>query len=93
MPAKQAIKDKLQDSVATYLRCGGVVNKQIKKGLLLSLWLKKIKIGEYLNWQNYGHESVAPFFGPSCRIKYTSHSSQSWILLKILNIDQHYSTV
>jgi len=37
MPTKQAIKDKLQDSVATYLRCGGVVNKQIKKGLLLSL--------------------------------------------------------
>jgi len=45
--AKQAINDKLQDSVATYLRCGGVVNNQIKKGLLLSL-RKKIKIGEYL---------------------------------------------
>jgi len=26
----------------------GVVNKQIKKGLLLSLRVKKIKIGEYL---------------------------------------------
>jgi len=26
---KQAINDKLQGSVATYLRCGGVVNKQI----------------------------------------------------------------
>ena len=35
---KQAINDKLQGSVATYLRCGGVVNNQIKKGLLLSLW-------------------------------------------------------
>jgi len=35
--AKQAINDKLQGSVATYLRCGGVVNKQITKGLLLSL--------------------------------------------------------
>jgi len=35
--AKQAINDKLQGSVATYLRCGGVVNNQIKKGLLLSL--------------------------------------------------------
>jgi len=34
--AKQVINDKLQGSVATYLRCGGVVN-QIKKGLLLSL--------------------------------------------------------
>jgi len=42
MSAKQAINDKLQGSVATYLRCGRVVNHQIKKGLLLSLWVKKI---------------------------------------------------
>jgi len=35
MPAKQAINDKLQGSVAAYLRFGGVVSKQIKKGLLL----------------------------------------------------------
>ena len=47
--AKQAINDKLQGKVATYLRCGGVVYNQSKKGLLLSLWVKKIvKIGEYL---------------------------------------------
>ena len=32
-----AINDKLQGSVATYLRRGGVVNNQIKKGLLLSV--------------------------------------------------------
>jgi len=31
LSAKQAINDKLQGSVATYLRYGGVVNKQIKK--------------------------------------------------------------
>jgi len=37
MSAKQVINDKLQSSVATYLRCGGVVNNQIKKGLLLSV--------------------------------------------------------
>jgi len=37
MSAKQAINGKLQGSVATYLRCAGVVNKQIKKGLLLIL--------------------------------------------------------
>jgi len=37
LSAKQAINDKLQDSVATYLRCGRVVNNQIKTGLLLSL--------------------------------------------------------
>jgi len=35
--AKQALKDKLQDSVAAYLSCGGVLNNQIKKGLLQSL--------------------------------------------------------
>ena len=29
MPAKQPSNDKLQGSVATYLRCGGVVNNQI----------------------------------------------------------------
>jgi len=34
---KHAINDKLQGTVATYLRRGGVVNNQIKKGLLLSL--------------------------------------------------------
>ena len=37
MSAKQAINNKLQGSVATYLRCGGVVDNQTKKGLLLSL--------------------------------------------------------
>jgi len=38
MSAKQAINDKLQGNVATYLRCGTrVVNNQIKKGLLLSV--------------------------------------------------------
>ena len=36
MSAKQANNDKLQGSVATYLRCGGAVNNKIKNGLLLS---------------------------------------------------------
>jgi len=44
---KQAISDTLQGSVAIYLRWSGIVNKQIKKRLLLSLSVKKIKIGEY----------------------------------------------
>ena len=35
-------------SVAAYLRYSGVVNNQIKKRLLLSLRVKKIKISEYL---------------------------------------------
>jgi len=37
MLAKQAINDKLQGSVAAHLRCGGVINNKIKKGLLLNL--------------------------------------------------------
>jgi len=37
MSAKHAINNKLQGSVATYLKCGGVVNNQIKKSLLLSM--------------------------------------------------------
>jgi len=45
--AKQAIDDKLQGSVATHLRCGGVGNNRIKKGLLLSLWVNFL-IGEYM---------------------------------------------
>ena len=45
MSAKHAINNKLQGSVATYLKCGGVVNNQIKKSLLLSLWVKN-----FLNW-------------------------------------------
>jgi len=35
--AKQAINDNLQGSVAACLRCGGVDNNHIKKGLLLTL--------------------------------------------------------
>jgi len=37
MSDRRAINDKLQDSVATYFRCGEAVGNQIKKGLLLSL--------------------------------------------------------
>ena len=36
MSAKQAINDKLQGIVGAHLKCGGVVNNQIKKCLLLS---------------------------------------------------------
>ena len=35
--AQKAINNELQGSVATYLRCGGVGNNQIKEGLSLSL--------------------------------------------------------
>ena len=36
MSAKQTLNDKLQSNIAAHLRCGRVVNNQIKKGLLLS---------------------------------------------------------
>ena len=41
MLTKQATNDKLQGSVAAYLRCDGAVNNQIKKNLLLSLSVVK----------------------------------------------------
>jgi len=55
MSTKQAPNDdKLQGSVAAYLRCGGVVNtgNQIKKGLLLSLRVKK-NLRSVIIWQSY----------------------------------------
>ena len=41
MVRKQAINSILQGSVATYLRCGWVVNNKIENGSLLSLPVKK----------------------------------------------------
>ena len=52
MSAKQALNDKLQGSVAAHLRCGGVVNNQIKKGILLSLRVKEILKSVNI-WQSY----------------------------------------
>jgi len=53
LSAKQALNDKLQGSVATYLRCVGFVSNQIKKGLLLSVgeFFKSVNI-----WQSYKQE-------------------------------------
>jgi len=63
MSAKQAINDKLQSSVATYLRCGGVVNNQIKNGLLLSLRVKTILKSVNI-WQSYKQkECLVHFLG------------------------------
>ena len=53
--AKQAINDTLQGSAATYLSCGGVVNKQTKKGLLLSLRVKRFLKSVNI-WQSYRQE-------------------------------------
>ena len=53
--AKQAINDKLQGSVATYLRYGEVFNNQINKGLLLSLRVKNFLQSVNI-WQSYKQE-------------------------------------
>jgi len=55
MSAKQATNDKLQCSVATNLRYGGIVNNQIKKGLLPSLWVTK-SLKSVNIWQSYKQE-------------------------------------
>ena len=63
MSTKQAINDKLQNSVATSLRCGGVVNNQIKNGLLLSLRVKTILKSVNI-WQSYKQkECLVHFLG------------------------------
>jgi len=55
MSAKQAVNDKLQGSVATYLRCGGVVNSQFKNGLFLSRRVKQVFKSVNI-WQSYKQE-------------------------------------
>ena len=50
MSAKQAVNDKLQGSVATYLRCGWVLNNQIKKG---TCWAWVIFFKSMNIWQSY----------------------------------------
>jgi len=56
MSAKQATNNKLQGSVATYLRYGGVVTNQIKKGLLLLLSLHEFFFKSVNIWQSYKQE-------------------------------------
>ena len=60
MSAKQTINDKLQGSVATYLRCVGVVITKFKKGFLLvdNFFFKSVNIWQSYkqdigNWQDY----------------------------------------
>ena len=54
-----------QRSVATHVSCGGIFNIHLTANLLRNFPVnlkKSVKI-----WQNYGHESVARFFGhPVC---------------------------
>jgi len=53
-----------QGSVATYARCGGMFNMHLTanypKNLPVKTFSKSVKI-----WQNWDHECVAAFFGPT----------------------------
>ena len=67
MSAKQAINDKLQGRVAAYLRCGGVIIcNQIKKGLLLSLRVKKLirEVPKFQQIQDGGRPPLKPVKSP-----------------------------
>jgi len=55
-----------QGSVATFARCGVIFDICLTANLPRNLPVKKFLKSDK-NWQNYGHESVAPFFGPPCR--------------------------
>ena len=52
-----------QGNVAIYARCGGIfdigLTENLPRNRAVKKFLKSVKI-----WQSYGHESVAPFFGP-----------------------------
>jgi len=74
------INDQLQGSVATYLRCAGVVNNQINKGLLLHLsvkhFLKSVNI-----WQSYKQEG--------CCLKHSVHLATTLLKDKESARDNH----
>ena len=57
-----------QGSVATYAMCGGTFNIDLTANLPRNLPVKTIFKSVKI-WQKYGHESVAPFFGPPCSDK------------------------
>jgi len=51
--------------VATCTRCGRIFDIHLTANLPGNLPVKKFLIS-VKNWQNYGHESVVPFFSPPC---------------------------
>jgi len=51
------INNKSQCTVVTYLGCGGIVDNQMKTGLLMSLPVKKIIKKSVDIWHSYGQTS------------------------------------
>jgi len=86
MSAKQAVNDKLQGSVATYLRCGGVVNNQIKKGLLLSLRVKKIKSAKLQARTCTLSRALSPSFSMCVGQAQKVHETITFLLVTLPNI-------
>jgi len=56
-----------QGTVATYARCGGIFNMHLTANLPRNLPVKKFV--NRLRFDSYGHESVAPFFGPPSKLR------------------------
>jgi len=65
---------------ATYARCGGIFNMRLTANLPRHLPVKICKSVKI--WQNYGHEYLAHFFGPPCRLndRYCSSDSDEFEL-------------
>jgi len=54
-----------QGSVAAYARCSGIFDIHLTANCKFTEESSSEKILiSVKNWQNYGHESVAPFFAP-----------------------------
>ena len=79
--SKLAISDKLQSSVATYLRCGGVV---IKKGLfLIDVYLAKLQARAWLS-----HALCAPSQHTANRRRKCTRQSVTFLLVMLPNIQR-----
>ena len=91
--AKQAINAKLKRtcSVAAYLRCGGVVNNQVRKGLLLSMsvnFLKSVYIWQLQTRTWLSCALSSSFSSVLANYKFTKESSSDF--LKSVKIWQNY---
>jgi len=96
LSAKQAINNKLQGSVATYLRCDGVVINEIKKSLLLGLRVKKnFKISEYLAKLQQERDCLVHFAHLANTAKRQNYGHESvallfWPTLYMLEPREHF---
>ena len=81
--SKQAISDKLQGSVATYLRCGGVVKKLRKAYFLIGEYLAKLQARVWLS-----HALCAPGQHTANRRRKCTRQSVTFLLVMLPNIQR-----